>query len=399
MIDPKKRIHTVGHATEVKVGEITLAEILEELPSARIRVECHGPTVFWCFVEGVSWTSYKQNEYFHHTAQYFVTRGQTKEHALAKFCGALNASSLVSVQSGSLWWKRKVNLSGLAVLPYLGEDTEFKQLVSSNSEPSYDEMEGEYLTLLKDIRQTGEKSLDRTGVGTVSLFGEGMKFDLRKGFPLLTTKKVHLKSVIHELLWFLSGDTNATTLQKNGVRIWDEWARSDGSLGPVYGKQWRDFGGVDQLSKLVEGLKNNPYSRRHIVSAWNPPELPDMALEPCHVLFQCYVRDGWLDLQLYQRSADMFLGVPFNIASYSLLLMMLAQVTGLKPRYFIHSFGDAHIYLNHFEQVDLQLSRTPNPLPKMELNPEITNLFDFRYEDFELLGYNPHPAIKAPVAV
>lgn len=252
--------------------------------------------------------------------------------------------------------------------------------------------------------ETGTLKADRTGTGTKSVFGYQMRFNLEEGFPLLTTKKVHLKSIIHELLWFIAGDTNIKYLKDNGVSIWDEWADENGELGPVYGRQWRawktaDGETVDQLSALIDGIKKNPDSRRHIVSAWNPGEVDKMALPPCHAMFQFYVANGRLSCQLYQRSADVFLGVPFNIASYALLTMMVAQVCGLRPGDFIHSFGDAHIYTNHFEQVNLQLSREPRPLPKMKINPNVTSIFGFKYEDFELEGYNPHPGIKAPIAV
>lgn len=252
--------------------------------------------------------------------------------------------------------------------------------------------------------ETGTLKADRTGTGTKSVFGYQMRFNLEEGFPLLTTKKVHLKSIIHELLWFIAGDTNIKYLKDNGVSIWDEWADENGELGPVYGRQWRawktaDGETVDQLSALIEGIKKNPDSRRHIISAWNPGEVDKMALPPCHAMFQFYVANGKLSCQLYQRSADVFLGVPFNIASYALLTMMVAQVCGLRPGDFIHSFGDAHIYTNHFEQVNLQLSREPRPLPKMKINPNVTSIFGFKYEDFELEGYNPHPGIKAPIAV
>ena len=245
---------------------------------------------------------------------------------------------------------------------------------------------------------------DRTGVGTKSIFGYQMRFDLSKGFPLLTTKKVHLRSIIHELLWFISGNTNIGYLRDNKVTIWDEWADENGDLGPVYGKQWRswqtpDGRSIDQLSQVIETIRNNPDSRRMIVCAWNPSDVDKMALPPCHCFFQFYVADGRLSCQLYQRSADTFLGVPFNIASYALLTMMIAQVCGLKPGEFVHTTGDTHIYLNHFDQVREQLSREPRPLPVMKLNPEIKSIFDFKYEDFELTDYDPWPAIKAPVAV
>lgn len=261
-----------------------------------------------------------------------------------------------------------------------------------------------YHDLLRHILAHGTQKSDRTGTGTVSVFGYQMRFNLQEGFPLVTTKKVHLKSVIHELLWFLKGETNIAYLKENGVRIWDEWADPDGNLGPVYGKQWRswqcpDGRVVDQIAEVATMLKSNPDSRRMIVSAWNVADLPDMALMPCHCLFQFYVADGRLSCQLYQRSADVFLGVPFNIASYSLLTLMLAQVCGLQPGDFVHTFGDVHIYLNHLEQVNLQLSREPRPLPVMKLNPEVRDVLSFRFEDFELLNYDPWPAIKAPVAV
>lgn len=262
----------------------------------------------------------------------------------------------------------------------------------------------QYLDLLRRVRTEGTAKSDRTGTGTLSIFGHQMRFDLRDGFPLVTTKKLHVKSIIHELIWFLAGDTNVAYLKANGVRIWDEWARPDGSLGPVYGKQWRSWAApdgrtIDQISEVVETLKTNPDSRRIIVSAWNPADIPDMALAPCHCLFQFYVAEGRLSCQLYQRSADVFLGVPFNIASYALLTMMMAQVTGLEPGEFVHTFGDAHLYVNHLEQADLQLSRTPRPLPTMWINPEVTDLFAFRPEDFRLDGYDPWPHIPAKVAV
>lgn len=262
----------------------------------------------------------------------------------------------------------------------------------------------QYLDLLQRIMDEGVVKNDRTGVGTKSVFGHQMRFDLSEGFPLLTTKKVHLKSIIYELLWFISGDTNVRYLQEHGVSIWDEWADADGELGPVYGKQWRSWEArdgrvVDQLAQVVDMIKNHPDSRRMLVCAWNPGEVDKMALPPCHCLFQFYVAEGRLSCQLYQRSADTFLGVPFNIASYALLTMMIAQVCGLQPGEFIHTTGDTHIYLNHFEQVKEQLSRSPRPLPRMLLNPEVKSIFDFRYEDFTLEGYDPYPAIKAPVAV
>lgn len=261
-----------------------------------------------------------------------------------------------------------------------------------------------YLDLLRHILKNGTHKSDRTGTGTQSCFGYQMRFDLQGGFPLVTTKKVHLKSIIHELLWFLKGETNIAYLKENKVSIWDEWADENGELGPVYGKQWRSWEGkdhktIDQISDLVNQIKSNPDSRRLIVSAWNVGELPEMALMPCHALFQFYVADGKLSCQLYQRSADVFLGVPFNIASYALLTMMIAQVCGLQYGEFIHTFGDVHIYNNHREQVELQLSREPLPLPTMKLNPEVKNIFDFKFEDFTLENYQSHPAIKAPVAV
>ncbi len=261
-----------------------------------------------------------------------------------------------------------------------------------------------YLDLMRRVRDTGVTKSDRTGTGTRSVFGHQMRFDLADGFPLVTTKKLHVKSIIHELIWFLAGDTNVGYLRQNGVGIWDEWARPDGSLGPVYGKQWRSWAApdgrvIDQISDVVRDIKSNPDSRRLIVSAWNPADIPDMALAPCHCLFQFYVADGKLSCQLYQRSADVFLGVPFNIASYALLTLMMAQVTGLKPGDFIHTFGDAHLYLNHLEQAELQLARTPRPLPTMTLNPAVRDIFGFRFEDFELTGYDPHAHIKAAVAV
>ena len=262
----------------------------------------------------------------------------------------------------------------------------------------------QYLDLLRRIMDEGVVKHDRTGVGTKSVFGHQMRFNLADGFPLLTTKKVHLKSIIHELLWFISGDTNIKYLKDHGVSIWDEWADENGDLGPVYGHQWRswpapDGRSIDQLSQVIETIKNNPDSRRILVSAWNPGEVDKMALPPCHCLFQFYVAEGKLSCQLYQRSADTFLGVPFNIASYALLTMMIAQTCGLKPGEFILTTGDTHIYLNHFDQVREQLSREPRPLPRMILNPEVKSVFDFVYEDFTLEGYDPWPAIKAPVAV
>lgn len=257
----------------------------------------------------------------------------------------------------------------------------------------------QYLDLLQRILSEGAAKGDRTGTGTLSVFGHQMRFDLADGFPLVTTKKIHMKSIIHELLWFLRGDTNVAYLRDNGVTIWDEWADASGDLGPVYGKQWRDFSGVDQIADVVEQIKTDPDSRRLIVSSWNPPEIPAMALAPCHCLFQFYVAGGRLSCQLYQRSADVFLGVPFNIASYALLTLMMAQVAGLKPGEFVHTLGDAHLYTNHLEQARLQLTRAPKPLPTMRVNPDVTDIFAFRYEDFALTGYDPHPHIRAPVAV
>ena len=272
----------------------------------------------------------------------------------------------------------------------------------------------QYHDLLRHVLASGNQKGDRTGTGTISVFGHQMRFDLSEGFPMVTTKKLHLKSIVHELLWFIKGDTNVTYLQENGVRIWNEWADDHGNLGPVYGYQWRNWNGeeIDQIKEVVTSLKNNPNSRRMLVSAWNPSVLPDTsisfaenvangkaALPPCHAFFQFYVADGKLSCQLYQRSADIFLGVPFNIASYALFTLMMAQVCDLQPGEFIHTFGDAHIYNNHLEQVELQLSREPRPLPKMVLNPEVKNIFDFTFEDFTLVDYNPHPHIKGAVAV
>lgn len=262
----------------------------------------------------------------------------------------------------------------------------------------------QYLDLIRRVLNEGVQKEDRTGTGTLSVFGHQMRFDLSEGFPLLTTKKLHTSSIIYELLWFLRGETNVRYLQEHGVSIWNEWADESGDLGPIYGRQWRawtDYSGgyIDQISNAIETIKHNPDSRRIIVSAWNVADLKEMALPPCHALFQFYVANGRLSLQLYQRSADIFLGVPFNIASYALLLQMMAQVTGLKAGEFIHTLGDAHIYLNHIDQVKLQLTREPRPLPRMVLNPSINDLFDFEYEDFTLIGYDPHPHIKGEVAV
>ena len=262
----------------------------------------------------------------------------------------------------------------------------------------------QYLNLLNRILTEGTQKGDRTGTGTLSIFGHQMRFDLHDGFPLLTTKKLHLKSIIYELLWFLRGDTNVRYLQEHGVRIWNEWADENGELGPVYGHQWRSWpdykgGTIDQIKNVVDMIKHNPDSRRMLVTAWNPAEVEDMALPPCHCLFQFYVADGRLSLQLYQRSADSFLGVPFNIASYALLLQMIAQVTGLEAGEFIHTTGDTHLYLNHLEQAKLQLTREPRPLPKMKINPDVKDIFDFKYEDFELIGYDPLPHISGVVAV
>jgi len=261
-----------------------------------------------------------------------------------------------------------------------------------------------YLDLLSTLLEHGHRKTDRTGTGTLSLFGHQMRFDLGKSFPLLTTKKLHLRSIIYELLWFLAGDTNVRYLNENKVTIWDEWADADGELGPVYGRQWRawptsDGGAIDQISNVIAEIRRNPDSRRLVVSAWNVGELPKMALSPCHALFQFYVADGKLSCQLYQRSADVFLGVPFNIASYALLTLMVAQVTDLQPGEFVHTFGDVHLYLNHVEQAREQITRTPRPLPTMKLNPSVRSIFDFRFGDFTLESYDPHPAIKAPIAV
>ena len=262
----------------------------------------------------------------------------------------------------------------------------------------------QYHELLQHILDKGTKKEDRTGTGTISVFGYQMRFDLSEGFPMITTKKLHLKSIIYELLWFLNGDTNVKYLQDNGVRIWNEWASETGELGPVYGKQWRSWESsdghvIDQISQVVEQIKSTPHSRRMIVNAWNVGDLPKMALSPCHALFQFYVADGKLSCQLYQRSADCFLGVPFNIASYALLTMMIAQVCDLQPGTFVHTFGDAHLYLNHIEQTKLQLSRTPRSLPQIQLNSKINNIFDFKYEDFRLVDYDPYPHIKAAVSI
>jgi thymidylate synthase len=262
----------------------------------------------------------------------------------------------------------------------------------------------QYLALLRHVREHGVRKSDRTGTGTLSIFGWQMRFDLGLGFPLLTTKRLHLRSIVHELLWFLRGETNVRYLHENGVTIWDEWADAQGELGPIYGYQWRSWPTcegrrVDQIAEVVEQIRTNPDSRRLIVSAWNVADLPKMALPPCHLLFQFYVAEGRLSCQLYQRSADIFLGVPFNIASYALLTMMLAQATGLQPGDFVHTLGDAHLYLNHLEQADLQLGRETRPLPRLRLNPGVKSIFDFGFEDVELVGYDPHPHIKAPVAV
>jgi len=262
----------------------------------------------------------------------------------------------------------------------------------------------QYLNLLDKILTDGTQRGDRTGTGTLSIFGHQMRFNLQKGFPVLTTKKLHLKSIIYELLWFLKGDTNINYLTKNKVNIWNDWADENGNLGPVYGHQWRswptpDGKHIDQISNLIYSLKNNPNSRRHIVSAWNVADVEQMALPPCHCLFQFYVANNTLSCQLYQRSADVFLGVPFNIASYSLLTLMVAQVCGLRPGYFVHTFGDTHLYLNHLQQVKTQLGRQPKKLPQMKINPKINDIFEFSYEDFELLNYAPYPSIKAPIAI
>lgn len=262
----------------------------------------------------------------------------------------------------------------------------------------------QYLDLMRHVKERGVNKQDRTGTGTLSIFGYQMRFDLSHGFPAVTTKRLHLRSIIHELLWFLRGDTNVRYLQEHGVTIWDEWADEHGDLGPVYGYQWRSWpapggGHVDQIAAVVEAIRRDPDSRRLLVSAWNPAQVDRMALPPCHTLYQFYVAEGRLSCQLYQRSADVFLGVPFNIASYALLTLMVAQVTGLAPGEFVHTFGDAHLYLNHLEQVETQLGRDPYPLPRMQINPSVTSLFDFRYEDFRLVGYRHHPPIKAPVAV
>jgi len=262
----------------------------------------------------------------------------------------------------------------------------------------------QYLELLDHVLKNGVEKSDRTGTGTISVFGYQMRFNLEDGFPVMTTKKLHLRSIIHELLWFLNGDTNIKYLNENKVRIWDEWADENGDLGHIYGYQWRSWPAhdgthIDQISGVIDSIKNNPDSRRHLVNAWNVGELDKMALPPCHIMFQFYVANGKLSLQMYQRSADIFLGVPFNIASYALLLLMVAQVTGLKPGEFVHTFGDAHIYLNHIDQVKLQLTREPFPLPIMKLKPEVKNIFDFKFEDFELLNYQAHPTIKGEISV
>lgn len=260
-----------------------------------------------------------------------------------------------------------------------------------------------YLDLVRDILDTGTEKRDRTGTGTLSVFGRQLRFDLSEGFPLVTTKRIHLKSVVHELMWFLAGDTNIAYLNDHGVTIWDEWADATGELGPVYGRQWRSWAApdgrvIDQIAEVVEAIRKNPDSRRLIVSAWNPADVPAMALPPCHLLFQFYVAEGRLSCQMYQRSADVFLGVPFNIASYALLTQMVAHVTGLQPGDFVHSFGDTHLYLNHLDQARLQLTREPRPLPKVVLNPDVTDIFSFRFEDIQVEGYDPHPRIPAPVS-
>lgn len=262
----------------------------------------------------------------------------------------------------------------------------------------------QYLNLLTRVLNEGVTKTDRTGTGTISVFGHQSRYDLSQGFPLLTTKKLHLKSIIYELLWFLKGSTNVQYLQEHGVRIWNEWAKEDGELGPIYGYQWRSWpdyqsGHIDQIAQVIDSIKNNPDSRRHLVCAWNVAQIDDMQLPPCHILFQFYVANGKLSCQLYQRSADIFLGVPFNIASYALLTMMMAQVTGLQPGEFVHTLGDAHIYLNHLEQVKLQLSRSPRPLPTLTINPEVVHIDGFKYEDFSLTNYDPHPHIKGDIAV
>jgi thymidylate synthase len=295
---------------------------------------------------------------------------------------------------------KNANYNEPALLPRDGSGGESPPAGNSNKIVSM----RQYLDLLRHVLEHGVRKTDRTGTGTLSIFGAQLRFDLNAGFPLVTTKKVHLKSIIHELLWFLRGETNVKYLREHGVTIWDEWADENGELGPIYGYQWRSWPApdgrhIDQISLVLDQLKTNPDSRRMIVSAWNVADLDKMALMPCHAFFQFYVANGRLSCQLYQRSADMFLGVPFNIASYSLLTMMVAQVCGLKLGEFVHTFGDAHLYLNHLDQAREQLSRTPRPLPVMKLNPAVTDLFQFKYEDFTLEGYDPHPAIKAPIAV
>jgi thymidylate synthase len=277
-------------------------------------------------------------------------------------------------------------------------------LALRNSETDPGHPESQYLDLMRLVLETGVDRSDRTGTGTRSIFGHQMRFDLSRGFPLLTTKKLHLKSIVYELLWFLRGDTNARWLQDRGVRIWDKWADAEGNLGPVYGSQWRSWpdgkgGTIDQIANVVHSIRTKPDSRRHIVTAWNPAEVDDMALPPCHCLFQFYVADGRLSCQLYQRSADVFIGVPFNIASYALLTHMMAQVTGLQLGEFVHSFGDAHLYANHFEQAKEQMRRQPKPMPRLTLNPDRQSMFDFEFEDIMLTGYDPHPHIKAEIAV